>query len=132
MTREEIEKLIGDPAEVARQLEQFTADTILLDQRFADLAEHFPGLWAGVLNGKVTVAASQKQLIEQLGTHAAMKRLIVDNTPLILANFDPDFSHRSATNQRAARQRGLRYDSSKKAYVDADGCLIRDRFGQRY
>jgi len=47
-----------------------------------------------------------------------------------LTNFDPDFSPQHPTNQEAARQRGLVYDSEIEFYIDADRCLIRDRFGQ--
>jgi hypothetical protein len=44
--------------------------------------------------------------------------------------FDPDLSPSSETNEEAARERGLRYDRTKEAYVDEDGCPVRDRFGQ--
>ena len=46
-------------------------------------------------------------------------------------DFDPDLSPDHETNKQAARDRGLRYDARKRAYVDQDGCLVRDRFGQR-
>lgn len=45
--------------------------------------------------------------------------------------FDPDISRHHPANQEAAEARGLRWSSKRKAYVDEDGCLIRDRFGQR-
>ena len=51
---------------------------------------------------------------------------------LRLNDFDPDLSPRHQTNQEAAAQRGLAYDPHKKSFVDEDGCLIRDRFGQPY
>lgn len=44
--------------------------------------------------------------------------------------FDPNFSPQHETNKQAARDHGLKYDSRKKSYVDSDGCLRRDRFGQ--
>lgn len=46
--------------------------------------------------------------------------------------FDADFSPRAEVNREAASARGLRYDPRKRAYVDEDGCLIRDCFGQRF
>jgi hypothetical protein len=46
--------------------------------------------------------------------------------------FDPDFSHKSETNQQAAKERDLKWDSRKGAYVDAEGSLVRDKFGQSY
>ena len=49
-----------------------------------------------------------------------------------LSEFDPDFSPSNPVNTRAAERRGLRYNPKKRAYVDSDGCLIRDRFGQPY
>lgn len=49
-----------------------------------------------------------------------------------LPEFDPDLSIEHPTNQRAAEAHNLKYDSSKGAYVDDDGCLIRDKFGQPY
>ncbi len=46
-----------------------------------------------------------------------------------LTDFDPDFSPKHSTNRKAARERGLRYNTQKQAYVDVDGCLIRDEYG---
>ena len=45
-------------------------------------------------------------------------------------DFDPDLSPEHFTNRKAARARNLAFDRRKRAYVDADGCMIRDRFGQ--
>lgn len=45
--------------------------------------------------------------------------------------FDPDMSPHHQSNKAAAEEAGLRWSSKRKAYVDEDGCLIRDRFGQR-
>ncbi len=44
--------------------------------------------------------------------------------------FDPDLSRDHETNREAARMRGLRWSKKKRAYVDSDGCLVRDKFGQ--
>ncbi len=44
--------------------------------------------------------------------------------------FDPDLSSEHETNREAARVRGLRYDKRRRMYVDEDGCLVRDKFGQ--
>jgi hypothetical protein len=45
--------------------------------------------------------------------------------------FDPDFADiNNQNNREAAEERGLVYDSVQRAYVDCDGCLIRDEFGQ--
>lgn len=49
-----------------------------------------------------------------------------------LIDFDPDSSPASEQNTEAAEQRGLRFDNKEKAFVDEDGCLIRDRYGQQY
>jgi hypothetical protein len=49
---------------------------------------------------------------------------------LTTANFDPDFSPRADINKRAAKVRGLKYDPNTRQYKDADGCPVRDRFGQ--
>jgi len=46
--------------------------------------------------------------------------------------FDPDLSPGHPANRAAAGDRGLRYDPDRRCYVDADGCMIRDRFGQPY
>jgi hypothetical protein len=47
-----------------------------------------------------------------------------------LPNFDADFSPEHPQNQAAAKARRLRYDAAKEMYVDADGALILDKFGQ--
>ncbi len=44
--------------------------------------------------------------------------------------FDPDLPPTSEHNRAAAAKQKLRYDSTKNAYVDADGSLVRDKFGQ--
>ena len=44
--------------------------------------------------------------------------------------FDADLPSEHLTNRMAAEERKLRYDKNKKCYVDEDGFLIRDRFGQ--
>jgi len=46
------------------------------------------------------------------------------------APFDSGSRPRSFRNKVAARQRGLRWNSRKGYYVDEDGALMRDRFGQ--
>lgn len=45
-------------------------------------------------------------------------------------DFDPDLSPYHPINQQAAEKEGLRYNPRRRAWVDDDGCLIRDRFGQ--
>jgi|WetSurMetagenome_2_1015567.scaffolds.fasta_scaffold78194_2 hypothetical protein len=47
-------------------------------------------------------------------------------------DFDPDYSPQNPVNREAARLRGLIYDPRKEAYVDEDGCLIRDKYGQPF
>ncbi len=47
-----------------------------------------------------------------------------------LPAFEPGLSPYNIHNLEAAKARGLTYDSHKEMYVDEDGCLIRDRFGQ--
>lgn len=46
--------------------------------------------------------------------------------------FDPDLSPAAPANTGAAKDHNLRWDPKKEAYVDAEGSLVRDRFGQRY
>jgi len=46
--------------------------------------------------------------------------------------FDPDLSPENEQNKDAARAARLVYDRMKRAYVDEDGCLRRDRFGQPF
>jgi hypothetical protein len=46
--------------------------------------------------------------------------------------FDADFSHNNPVNIKAAEQRGLTYDYIKESYVDEEGSLVRDKFGQLY
>jgi glucan-binding YG repeat protein len=47
-----------------------------------------------------------------------------------LPDFDPDFSFRHPANQEAARQRGWVYDPQIGYYIDEDGCLMADEYGQ--
>jgi len=44
--------------------------------------------------------------------------------------FDPDLSPENIHNIEAAQARDVRYDSRKGCYVDEDGALTHDRFGQ--
>ena len=44
--------------------------------------------------------------------------------------FDPDVSPVNPYNKRAAKERGWRYDPRRRAYVDSDGCIVADKFGQ--
>jgi len=46
--------------------------------------------------------------------------------------FDPDYSPNNPVNSEAAKHLGLRYDSRLRVYIDKDGCLIRDKFGQEF
>jgi hypothetical protein len=45
--------------------------------------------------------------------------------------FDADLSHRHETNQQAAKERGWTYDVRRRVYIDGEGCIVADRFGQR-
>lgn len=47
------------------------------------------------------------------------------------ARFDADCSPEHQSNRKAANEHGLRYDPSVQMYVDAEGALVRDKFGQR-
>ena len=49
-----------------------------------------------------------------------------------LIDFDPDFGPDNPVNIEAARVRGLGYDQKLRVYIDEDGCLIRDEFGQPF
>jgi hypothetical protein len=49
---------------------------------------------------------------------------------VIEPKFDTNFSPEHQQNKDAARARGLTYDRKKQCYVDEDGCVRRDRFGQ--
>jgi hypothetical protein len=53
-----------------------------------------------------------------------------EQTTVKLPDFDPDLSPAHFTNRKAAHARNLIWDGKRRAYVDSDGCLIRDRFGQ--
>jgi hypothetical protein len=44
--------------------------------------------------------------------------------------FNPDWSPNHPHNKEVARRLGLTYDPSLQMYVDDEGCLIRDRYGQ--
>lgn len=46
-------------------------------------------------------------------------------------DFDPDLPLQHSSNQEAARQRDLTYDSENRFYTDEEGYLIRDEFGQK-
>lgn len=45
-------------------------------------------------------------------------------------SFDPDFSPEHRINREAARSRGLTYDPVRQVFVDVEGLLILDKFGQ--
>jgi hypothetical protein len=44
--------------------------------------------------------------------------------------FEPGLPPSSIHNKDAAAARNLSYDRRKRCYVDADGALMRDRYGQ--
>lgn len=48
-----------------------------------------------------------------------------------IPRFDADLARDHPTNRAAARIRDLRWSERRQAYVDGDGCPVRDRFGQR-
>lgn len=62
--------------------------------------------------------------------HRALEEIPMQPQPTEPPAFDPDLPLSSETNRTAARARGLRFDAKRAAYVDADGCPRRDRFGQ--
>lgn len=45
--------------------------------------------------------------------------------------FDPNLSRTNVQNKRAAKAHNLRYCRRRKMYIDSDGALVRDRYGQR-
>ena len=49
-----------------------------------------------------------------------------------LGDFDSDYFPSNPINIEAAKQRGLRFDSIKRVYVDEDGCLLCDEYGQPF
>lgn len=49
-----------------------------------------------------------------------------------LTDFDPDFGSEHPNNIEAARARGWTYNPVQEAYVDEDGCLMADKFGQPF
>lgn len=49
-----------------------------------------------------------------------------------LPEFNPDLSPTNSVNVEAAEAHNLKYDPSKGVYVDDDGYLIRDKFGQPF
>ncbi len=46
--------------------------------------------------------------------------------------FDADLSPGHPINQAAATANNLRFDEQREAYINADGSLILDKFGQPY
>lgn len=46
--------------------------------------------------------------------------------------FDPDFSPDNEHNRQVAESKGVRFDPIRDSYVDEDGCLTHDRYGQEY
>jgi len=50
----------------------------------------------------------------------------------LLVDFDADLPPSSPVNIKAAAQRKLTFDITRDTYVDEDGCLIRDRYGQPF
>ena len=44
---------IGDPADIARELKEFSRSTRSLDKQLPDLVDRYPDQWVAVLDGKV-------------------------------------------------------------------------------
>jgi len=55
-----------------------------------------------------------------------------DNNLENLTDFDPDFGPEHPINIGAAKQRGWAYNSKNGCYVDEDGCLMADEYGQPF
>lgn len=49
-----------------------------------------------------------------------------------VVKFDPDVGPKHPVNTDAARRMGLVYSEQRQAYVDAEGSLVLDRFGQPF
>jgi hypothetical protein len=47
-----------------------------------------------------------------------------------LPRFEPSLSPDNIHNREAAKQRDLTYDPKRQVYIDGEGYLIRDKFGQ--
>jgi hypothetical protein len=47
-------------------------------------------------------------------------------------NFDSSLSPLHSNNRKAAEERGLKYNPNKLSFVDNEGSLVLDRFGQAY
>jgi hypothetical protein len=48
----------------------------------------------------------------------------------LFPRFDPDLSPQHSVNVETAKTRNLKFDETSGFYKDADGALVRDRFGQ--
>ena len=46
--------------------------------------------------------------------------------------FDPDLSPKHRVNAEAAVTKNMRFDEKKRSYVDQEGSLVLDKFGQPY
>ena len=46
------------------------------------------------------------------------------------SRFDAELGPNHEINQAAARSHGLTYDRGKRAFVDDEGCPVRDKYGQ--
>lgn len=64
----------------------------------------------------------------------ASKAVDVNKTAKLfpLTEFDADLSPEHPTNQEAAVAHDLMFDEGRRSYVDNEGCLVRDEFGQPY
>lgn len=49
-----------------------------------------------------------------------------------LPEFDEDLSPYNPQNIEAAQARELTFDGTLGAYVDEDGCMVRDEYGQPF
>jgi|SRR5580765_5269652 len=86
------------------------------------ISEQLPPGLAGVINEKYTIATPN-------GPRSVKVAYSYD---FVKPQFSADLSPQAEANQCAAKAHGLRYDPRKQAYVDVEGSLVRDKFGQPY
>ena len=84
-----------------------------------DQVHFFSPLALGYSSGKVLFVTNDAQ-------SAILDQVTEESRP----QFDADFSPENPQNVRVARARGLSFDPNKNHYVDEEGSLVCDKFGQ--
>lgn len=74
-------ELIRTPAEIGKELAQFRADAIALEERYEELAKAHPKHWAGMRRGELKIASTIEEVLHYFGDSRNVAMRFLDLEP---------------------------------------------------